>query len=346
MVPLANMRKRNFIHYYKWAISATAIIAAIVFWLSGLNAVIPLLALALLELAFSFENAVINSQVLSTMNRFWRMMFLTVGILVAVFAVRLILPLFLVSVTTGNSIGHVFDISLHHPEVYAEELHSAYPTIAAFGGVFLLMVGLRFFGERRKVRWLNQFEGPLSAFNQPWWVSIAGAVLATLALYFLIAPGKSNVAIAGLLGAVVFLLIKFVSQLLIGKASSGKDLQVQKNPPGYIQFLYLELLDATFSFDGVIAAFAITKEVILIAAGLGIGALFVRSITIHLLEDGTLAEYRYLIHGAHYAILCLSLLLIVSIRVSLPEVLTGVIGLVIIGMSILSSRRKKRYITA
>lgn len=334
------MAQRSIFSYYRWAFGITALIAAIVFWTAGLNAVIPLLALAVLELTFSFENAVINSQVLSTMNKFWRMMFLTVGIVVAVFLVRLVLPLVLVSATTGNTLGQVLDISLHDPGRYAEALHRAYPLIAAYGGIFLLMVGLRFFGERRDIRWLNRVEGPLAEFNQPWWVSIGGAMAAVIVVYFILAPRNGRVAVAGLLGATTFLAIKFVSQKLM-RLSPGNNLSNTVHPPGYVQFIYLELLDATFSFDGVIAAFAITKEVLLIAAGLGIGALFVRSITIHLLERETLGKYRYLIHGAHYAILCLASLLLLSIRVPLPEAFTGLVGLAIIGLSLISSRAKE-----
>lgn len=340
------MSLKNTLKHYRLALTITVIISAIVFWLAGLDAVVPLLALAVLELTFSFENAVINSQVLSTMNRFWRLMFLTIGIVVAVFAVRLVLPLVLVSTTTGTSIRHVLDLSLHHTDQYASEVEHAYPIIAAFGGVFLLMVGLRFFGERRDVRWLNKIEGPLAEFNQPWWVSISGAIVAVLAIYVLLAPKDHDVAVAGLLGALTFLIIKALSQALIGRGFTKKKTSHSLHPPGYIQFIYLELLDATFSFDGVIAAFAITKQILLVAAGLGIGALFVRSITIHLLEKGTLQQYRYLIHGAHYAILCLATLMLVSIRVPLPDVLTGFIGLLIIGVSILSSLKENQKVNA
>jgi hypothetical protein len=109
---------------------------------------------------------------------------------------------------------------------------------------------------------------------------------------------------------------------------------------GFFLFLYLEVLDASFSFDGVIGAFAITSDPIIIALGLGfIGAMYVRSITVFLVKKGTLAEYVYLDHGAHWAIGALAALLLVSIGVHVPEVLTGLVGLAFIGAALLSSTR-------
>jgi len=321
---------------FNFAIAATVaiIIGSIVF--SGWYAILPVTALALIEIIFSFENAVINSQVLSTMRRVWRVVFLTVGILIAVFLVRAILPLVLVSTTIDESLSYVWDLALHNPEQYGVELEEAYPVIAAFGGVFLLMVGLRFFGERRSVRWLNGLEAPLGEFNQPWWVSISGAVFAVSIIYTVLAPGDTKIAVAGALGAATFLVVKFISKLLIGHETK-RDHGTHRH--GLSQFLYLELLDASFSFDSVIAAFAITKNIVLIVAGLAIGAVFVRSMTIQLLKSGTLREYRYLVHGAHYAILALSVLLLAGIRWEIPEVLAGAIGLLIIATAFEASRR-------
>ncbi len=327
---------RELRHYYL-AFAVTAIVLLVSGVLAGPDALLPIIALALIEMTFSFENAVLNSQVLGGMTKFWRTVFLTVGIAVAVFGVRLVLPLVMVSSTTNDSIGHVLQLALHEPEQYAEALHRAYPVIAAFGGVFLLMIGLRFFGEKKDVLWWNKVEAPLADFNQPWWVSIAGAILAVLFIYLFLARGDGRIVSAAIFGGITFMVIKFMSELLL--RNQEKDLKSHRShSSGFMQFVYLELLDASFSFDGVIAAFAITKDVLLIAAGLGIGAIYVRSMTMHLLEKGTLAQYRYLIHGAHYAILSLSVLLILSVRIHIPEILTGLLGLIIIGFSLQNSR--------
>ncbi len=325
-------KKASGLGHYTGASIVTILIIGLAAIFGGGHVIVPIVALALIEVTFSFENAVVNSQVLGRLNAFWRKMFLTVGIAVAVFGVRLILPLVLVSTTSGHSLGFVLDSALHHPDVYARELLDAYPIIAAFGGVFLLMIGLRFFGEQKEVKWLNTIEAPLAEFNQPWWITSLGSLLAVLVIYKVLAPHDNRIALAGLFGAITFVVIKLLSQLLVRGTGDSKH-------SGWTQFLYLELLDASFSFDGVIAAFAITKEVLLIAAGLGIGALYVRSMTMHLLKGNTLAHYRYLVHGAHYAILALSVLLLASIRLEIPELLSGVIGLVIIGAAFEHSRR-------
>lgn len=309
------------------------------FVLGGPHVLLPIIALAAIEITFSFDNAVLNSQVLAGMSKIWRTLFLTVGIAIAVFGVRAILPLLLVSWASDNSLSQVLDQALHHPKIYAEELKAGYPIIAAFGGVFLLMVGLMFFGERKDINWLKSIEKPLGKLNRPWLVAVVGAAVAILLVYLLLSPGSSKVAIAGLLGAGIFLSVKGVSTFLLNRSQNSLH-------HGLIQFIYLELLDASFSFDGVVAAFAITKEVFLIVAGLGIGALYLRSMTLHLLERGTLTNYRYLIHGAHYAILALAILLLAGIRLDIPEAVTGLLGLSIIGLAFASSRRHNQLISA
>ena len=320
---------------YGFATGLTVIIILSVLLFSGWHSLLPIIALAAIEITFSFENAVINSRVLAGMKRFWRTIFLTVGIAIAVFGARALLPLGLVAAAANEPLGQVLDLALHQPDLYAHQLEKAYPVIAAFGGVFLLMVGLRFFGERKKVTWLNGLEAPLGEFNQPWWVSISGATLAISVIYILLAPGDTSVAIAGALGATTFLIIKFISKLLVNRSHNTAR-------HGLIQFIYLELLDASFSFDSVIAAFAITKDVVLIMAGLGIGALYLRSMTVHLLREGTLTQYRYLVHGAHYAILSLAVLLMAGIKFAIPEAMTGLLGLAIILIAFESSRRHNR----
>ncbi|MBI5906870.1 DUF475 domain-containing protein [Candidatus Saccharibacteria bacterium] len=314
-------------------VSLLVVIAAIMF--GGPSVLLPIIALAAIEITFSFDNAVLNSQVLAKMSKIWRTLFLTVGIAIAVFGVRAILPLVLVSWASDNGLSQVLDQALHHPDVYAEELKSGYPIIAAFGGVFLLMVSLMFFGERKKVNWLKSIEKPLGNFNRPWLVSVTGATIAILLVYLVLSPGSNRIALAGLLGALIFLAVKGVSGFLLSRSKNSAH-------HGLIQFVYLELLDASFSFDGVVAAFAITKEVFLIVAGLGIGALYLRSMTLHLLEKGTLTNYRYLIHGAHYAILALSILLLAGIRFEVPEAVTGIIGLAIILVAFEGSRRHNK----
>ena len=111
---------------------------------------------------------------------------------------------------------------------------------------------------------------------------------------------------------------------------------------GFGAFLYLEVLDASFSFDGVIGAFALTNNLIIIAIGLGIGAMFVRSMTVYLVRKGTMSEYRYLEHGAFYAIVALAVIMYINTFSHIPEVITGLIGAVLIGLAFWSSVRWNR----
>ena len=70
--------------------------------------------------------------------------------------------------------------------------------------------------------------------------------------------------------------------------------------------------------------------VVIIMIGLGIGAMFVRSLTVMMVEKKVLKQFLYLEHGAHWAIGALSLIMLVSTRYEVPEVVTGLIGLIFI----------------
>jgi len=113
-----------------------------------------------------------------------------------------------------------------------------------------------------------------------------------------------------------------------------------------MSFLYLEVLDASFSFDGVIGAFAITQDVVIIMLGLAIGAMFVRSLTVYLVRQGTLDEYVFLEHGAHYAIGTLAAIMLISMMYHIPEVITGLVGAILIALSVYSSILYKRELAA
>lgn len=325
------------LRHYWLALIITALVFVGVLVGAGPAALWSVVILAIIEVTFSFDNAVLNSEVLARMTKVWRTVFLTVGIAIAVFGVRLLMPLVLVAATTGTGVGHVLDMALNDADAYAEHVHEGYPIIAAFGGIFLLMIGLRFLAEERDVKWIHWVEHNISRHNRPWLIPIGGALLATLAIAFA-SHGETGVIVSALIGIVVFVVVKGLSVLL----ESGQANHSASTRSNLVNFLYLELLDASFSFDGVVAAFAITKEVLLITAGLGIGALYVRSITVHLLESNTLAQYRYLVHGAHYAIASLGVLMLLTMHIELPEWLTGMFGIVIIALSINSSVRHSR----
>jgi hypothetical protein len=122
-------------------------------------------------------------------------------------------------------------------------------------------------------------------------------------------------------------------------ASKRGEVLKQTGWAAFITFLYLEILDASFSFDGVIGAFAITKSVILIAAGLGVGAVWVRSLTVYMVHKGTLDKYKYLEHGAHYTVGVLAATLLLGIFTHVPEGVAGLAGVTFVGSAYISSRR-------
>lgn len=303
----------------------------------GTSAMFLTFVLMLVEITFSFDNAIINARILATMSKFWQQMFMTVGMLIAVFGMRLVFPILLVMLTTGLGATQVTDLALHHPNEYAAELHEAHPYISSFGGMFLLMLGLSFFFDPgRKVVWISVIEKPLIRMGK-WWIYTGIAWSTLLITAFL--PWNHHqheTLLAGSIGIVTYMALQKINDVFTKTQESNKPSRYPMLA-GFMSFLYLQILDGSFSFDGVIGAFAVTKDVILIAIGLGIGALWVRSLTLFMVRRQTLSAYRYLEHGAHYTIAVLALVLLAGLFVDIPEAIAGVAGLVIVGASVASS---------
>lgn len=312
---------------------------------AGLSAVFICAVLSVLEVSLSFDNAVVNASVLRNMNDVWRHRFLTWGILIAVFGMRLVFPLALVGIVAHIGPWDAIVMAATHPEQYAELMRSAHVPVAAFGGAFLLMVALKhFFKENHEVFWLTWIERPLSAMGKLETIELAVALLILYVISKQLVPADAmTFLVAGIFGLITFILVDGVSGLLAGsdeqmKASIEKD--IHRASAG--MFLYLEVLDASFSFDGVVGAFAITNNLFIIAIGLGIGAMFVRSLTILLVEKGTLTQFRYLEHGAFWAIAALAAIMFVNTFQHVSEVITGFIGAGFIALALWSSVRYNR----
>ncbi|RAU21136.1 hypothetical protein CU669_14375 [Paramagnetospirillum kuznetsovii] len=307
---------------------------------AALSAVFIVCVLAVLEVSLSFDNAVVNAKVLMTMERVWQRRFITWGILIAVFGMRIVFPLLIVGVMAEISPWQALVLAATRPDEYARVMVDAHVAIAAFGGAFLAMVGLKYFFDVKKdVHWVRSIEEPLTKLGKIEAVEIA---LVIIALYCVSKALPADVVLgfllSGLLGIVTFVAVEGVAALM-GVEECGTRAAAKS---GLASFLYLEVLDASFSFDGVIGAFALTNNLFIIALGLGVGAMFVRSLTIMLVEKGTLTEYLYLEHGAFWAILALSALMLGGTIIDIPEVVTGLIGAVLIGLSFLSSVRHNR----
>nr|WP_206071730.1 DUF475 domain-containing protein [Antrihabitans stalactiti] len=340
------------------SIVVTVISLIVAFLYGGPEALALCAILGILEVSLSFDNAVINATVLQRMSEFWQRIFLTVGILIAVFGMRLVFPLAIVWVTAGLDPFRAFDLALNPPAndaanfpngdpSYETLLTDAHPQIAAFGGAFLLMLFLNFIFEERDITWLSWLEKPLAKVGKLDMIPVVVTGIALiLAAELLAADDKvATVMVSGILGMVVYITVDGLGSMFHPEDHQGPSgAALATGKAGFFLFLYLEVLDASFSFDGVIGAFAITADPILIALGLGfIGAMFVRSITVYLVRKGTLSEYVYLEHGAHWAIGALAVILIITVgNIHIPEVVTGLVGVFLIGAAFITSVIRNR----
>ena len=312
--------------------------------LVGMGAPAALVTLVLIgiEIAFSFDNDIINAKVLEKLSRVWQQLFLTVGVVIAIIGMRLVFPIVIVMLAANLGWSDVLNLALHHPHEYADKLEQAHPAIAAFGGAFLLTLTLYFFWDKDKeIHWLDRLERPVSNRGNGWLPGLIAfcVVIAFAALPFNHHGGET--LRAGWLGLAVYVAIKLFIDL-IGKLAGPVRGSIYTGWAAFGVFMYLQVLDASFSFDGVIGAFAITNVVILIAAGLGVGALWVRSLTVFMVRRGVLSAYKYLEHGAHYAIGVLAAALLLSLFFEVPDAVTGLAGLGIIWASFLASREALR----
>ncbi|MDO4426873.1 MAG: DUF475 domain-containing protein [Moraxella sp.] len=313
-----------------------------------LSALFICLVLALMEISLSFDNAVVNASVLKHWDKFWKTIFLTVGMLIAVFGMRLIFPIVIVAVTADMGMVEVVQLALNDPKTYSEKLMAHHAEIAAFGGMFLLLVFLNFVFDDKEVHWFGWLERKLARFGKVDAMSVFVAMLILLlSLSWVDEAHENAVLMAGFFGILIYLGVNVLSSMLEG---SGDEPMFDKDSKpltaiakgGMAGFLYLEVLDASFSFDGVIGAFAITSDMVIIMLGLAIGAMFVRSMTIFLVEKGTLDEFIYLEHGAHYAIGALACIMLLSMKFHVPEIITGLIGVAFIVGSVVASIRHKK----
>lgn len=318
--------------YYGWELHGTIEGVLSVLWICFI--------LSILEVSLSFDNAAVNASVLKDMDPVWQRRFLTWGILIAVFGMRIVFPLVIVMVAASLGPIEAVQLALNQPTEYQRIVSDAHIGLMGFGGAFLGMVGLKFFFDADKEHdWIAAIERPLAKVADIDAVAIGLVLLATWATSSMLAPDDAlTFIVAAIGGLLTFIVVEIVNHVLEPPTPTTGDVA----KAGFGAFLYLEVLDASFSFDGVIGAFALTNNLIIIAIGLGIGAMFVRSMTIFLVNKGTMSQYRYLEHGAFYAILALAVIMYVNTFYHIPEVITGMIGAVLIGLAFWSSVRWNR----
>src|SRR4051794_23790586 len=306
------------------------------------------------------------------MNAFWQRIFLTVGVLIAVFGMRLVFPVVIVAISAKMGPIEAVDLALNNKDHYQQLVTDAHPAIAAFGGMFLLMIFLDFIFEDRDIKWLAWLERPLAKLVKVDMLSVCIALVVLLVTAFTFATHAhqhggahvdkaQTVLISGIAGLITYMVVGGLSGYFEDKLEEDEEREHEEEEQAeregkpksavlmagqaaFFMFLYLEVLDASFSFDGVIGAFAISNDIVLMALGLGIGAMYVRSLTVYLVRQGTLDDYVYLEHGAHYAIGALAVILMVTIQYQINEVIPGLVGVILTAWSFWSPVRRNRAI--
>lgn len=301
-------------------------------WL-GLYGVIKGTTLSIVEVSLSFDNAAINALILYTMSPVWRRRFIIYGIPIAVFGMRFIFPALIVSVLSGVDPISAARMSFNEPELFSQYLTTSGHMIEAFGGIFLVIIFIKWlYGDKEKY-WLAYIERPFSrigAISNPTALTVLGIIFAMGAV-----KKDFTILLAGIAGFIVFEAIDSLKAILenTGEKSKGSsDLG---------KFIYLEILDASLSFDGVIAAFAITHDIVLIMIGLGVGAFAVRTLTIFFVEN-SMAELVYLQNGAHWAIGFLGAYMLASLFISISDILVSVATMGVIALAIVSSLKEAK----
>lgn len=330
---------------YWFAIFVTLAIWILTGLYQGAGALWTVIVLTLLETTFSADNAVVNSKVLITLSPRWQKLFMTLGIFIAVFVVRFFMPLLIVMLTAGLGVTDVINLALNHPHEYQHYLDTAAPLINAFGGAFLIMIALSYFIDYEKqVHWVKFLErrlGKLGKFDN---ITTFIMLLAAIIMYITVGAKHQNaVLIASICAMALHIGLNLLGAMF--EKSQGKNVAAATKKIGmaaFASFMYLELLDASFSLDGVIGAFALTSSVVLIIAGLGAGAVWVRAMTIHLVRTKALTRYQYLEHGAHWAIAFLGTIMFLKLyHIELPEWIVGTLGITLIALAIWWSRHKQ-----
>ncbi|KWU17967.1 hypothetical protein AS149_14720 [Burkholderia cenocepacia] len=333
---------------FKLPLALTFLGFAVAAWMEGVDGFLVVAILAPLEISLSFDNAVVNAKVLKGWSERWRHLFIQFGLPIAVFGMRLVFPIVIVALIGHLGLVDATLMAIHDPRQYAHVITSAQNEVNAFGGAFLLLVFLSWaFDGEKDEHWFGIVESPmarLAAKAGKLDVLLAiGVVLGTS--YLLSEAERLTYIIAGLAGVMSFIAAHTLGDLLSAgedeeETAGGAAVSVVKQGIGGL--IYLELLDASCSFDGVIGALAISNKILLVAIGLGIGASYVRNITLMLVRTDTLAQFKYLEHGAMWAIGALAFSLFSHHVLELPDVVTGGVGVGLLIIAVLHSMYAKK----
>jgi len=261
------------------------------------------LGLAVFEIISSADNAIINAEVLSTMSAKGRRWFLLWGILFAVFVVRGFLPLLIVWLTLPEFgfLGALTATFSSDPAVH-RAIEGSAPVLLMSGGIFLVFLFLHWlFLEQKEYGMI----GERFFYGKGLWFYAVASVILCLVVWFSLRIG-SMLAFGGVIGSTLF----FITSGFKANAERTEKSLMQSSLTDLSKILYLEVIDSTFSIDGVLGAFAFTLAVPLILVGNGIGAVVVRQLTVGNIEN--IRRLRYLKKGAMYSILFLGIIMLVD----------------------------------
>ncbi|MBI2356054.1 MAG: DUF475 domain-containing protein [Candidatus Doudnabacteria bacterium] len=289
--------------------------------------------LALFETVSSIDNAIINAEVLSTMGRKARRWFLLWGMLFAVFIIRGVLPWLIVFVTTP-SLGFIgsFTATFSNDPSVAEAVEASAPVLLIGGGIFLVFLFFHWLFLQPKRYGLYG-----EAFFQRqgvWFYAIVSVLLAVIV--WLALKVDSFMAFGAVAGSTAFFIVHGFKE---NAEQSERALMNKQNLSDVSKVMYLEVIDSTFSIDGVLGAFAFTLSVPLIILGNGLGALVVRKMTISNIDR--IKKYVYLKNGAMYSILFLgSIMILDSFGFHIPSWLSPIVTFLTIGYFYLKSKNE------
>ncbi len=264
---------------------------------------IVVLGLIVFEVVSSIDNAIVNAHVLQTLPEKFRKFFLFWGLLIAVFAVRGLLPFIIIWIANpGLGLLDVWHAAFSSESV-AVYLETSRPLLLIGGGVYLFMVALSWLllEEKKYAFFVEHF-----LHKQGMWFYFVSSLFFTVTIYLCLRTNPA-MALAASIGATAFFLTDGFK-----RNAEAKEEEMLRSPSmsAWSKILYLEVLDASFSIDGVIGAFAFTMSVTLILIGNGIGAFVVREFTIRGINR--ISQYAYLKNGAMYSIGMLGVLMILE----------------------------------
>ncbi|MCQ2377172.1 MAG: DUF475 domain-containing protein [Methanocorpusculum sp.] len=303
-----------------------------------LYAVLIVIGLCVFETIASIDNAIINADILSTMKEWARKWFLVWGLLIAVFVVRGLLPWIIIWVS-APSLGPIgaLTATFSGDGAAAAAIEASAPYLLLGGGVFLALLFLHWLMAEEKNCIVPGERIIQNA--EPWFTAAAAVFL--LALILISLPYNPALAAAAAVGFAVFFIMMGIrhfadkKSLELEKAGNNQDEKLAKHSD-VSKLVLLEVIDASFSVDGVVGAFAFTMSGALVLIGDGLGAVVVRQLTIKSVDN--VKKFAYLKNGAMYSILCLAVLMCAeAFGLELPVWVAPAATILIVGIFLLLS---------